>query len=132
MTDKPTCKTCGWASFEAPTYRKGHSKPESLGICKIWSSLHPMMWLDQSQEGRVYDIRRAMDMSCAHHLDADHATSADLERVRRSMPCAYAHPDYGLWDEGLRITDDLYKPTNHARHWQPVQRQRITCEDCAF
>lgn len=132
MTDKPTCKTCGWASFSTPTYRKGQSKPAANGICKLWLALHPITWIDQSAEGSASDVSRSFEMSCAHHLDADHATPDDLERVRCAMPCAYAHPDYGVWDEGLRITDDLYLPTNNARHWQPVQRQRIVCEDCAF
>jgi len=132
MTDKPTCKTCGWASFESPTYRKGQSAPQAKGICKLWLTLHPSMWMDQSQTGETNNIVRTMEMGCAHHLDADHATPDDLERVRRSMPCAYAHSDYGFWDEALRITDDLYQPTNHARHWQPIQRQRIACEACVF
>lgn len=144
MNDKPTCKTCGWASFPTPTYSKNSSQPQAMGMCKLWLHIHPHMWLDQSQEGHPSDMLRALNMTCDHHLDADRATPEDLERVKAKMPKMW-HPHesggwvevgaaspIGFWDDGLREVAGLYEPSNNARHWQPIERQRIACEHCAF
>lgn len=133
MNDKPTCKTCGWASFPTPTYSKWSSQPRSMGMCKLWLSTHDHVWAAQGIGTTVCDTFITHETWCAYHLDADHATPEDLERVRKAQPPSYTWPESAsIWDYGLKITDDLYLPTNNARHWQPVQRQHIACKDCVF